>query len=261
MVISNKVARRQQKILEYLSSHQLATPIEIAKVFSVSGETIRKDIETLHRAGLVHRIHGGVTLIKDNKVEKSHVRRSIENVEQKKAIAAAALEYIEPGDSIMLENGTTLNELADALRKRESLLRSILVVTMSFRIADVLRDCPGIKLLFLGGWLREGDYMSYGQFALDNLKQLNIDKAFISSAGLNESLMLTDFYDEEVFLRRQILENSREKVLLLDSSKMGQTKLVNVAHLSSVDMVISDVDCSEEMQHKIKEAGVKLHLT
>lgn len=256
----NKMSLRRQAMLEHIASNPITTPGQLVECFGVSTETIRKDLDALVLEGLIHKVHGGVVILEQQNAEKSHDLRSVEHIEEKKRIALAARDLIEPGDAIILENGTTVMELARCLKDRPELLKSILVITMSFRIADILKDCEGIQMFFLGGWLRQGDLMAYGQSTMNILREFNADKAFIGSAGLNEKLSVTDYFDEEVAMRKQIIDNTKHTILLMDSSKLYKTKLLNVCKLADIKRLICDVGCDQKMKYLIEKEGVTMTL-
>lgn len=249
---------RRKAMLAFVASAPITTPGQLVERFEVSAETVRRDLEQLVQEGLIYRVHGGVAPMEQQNNEKPLDLRSCENTEEKRRIAAAACRLIEPGDAVIIESGTTMMELACALREQKELLRTILVITMSLDIANILRDCEGLRLFFLGGWLRSGDLFAYGQHTLGALRDFNADKAFISGAGLNDKLVLTDYFDEEVVLRKQILDCAKSTVLLVDSSKFYKTRLLNVCHISRVERIITDSGCSQMMKRAVEEAGVKI---
>lgn len=256
--MANKTNQRRDEMLESIATAPITTPGQLVEKFHVSSETIRKDLTYLARKGLVHKVHGGVVPAERRNIEKSHEMRSVENIETKQRIGTAAARLVQPGDAIVIENGTTMVEFALALRQRVDVLPNTMVITMSFRIADILKDCEGLKLFFLGGWLRNGDLLAYGHHTCRALADFNPDKAFISSASMNEDLYVSDYFDEEIIIRQQILRVAKEKILLLDSSKLYQTSLMNVCHLREIQHLVTDSNASRTTRRKIKETGVEL---
>ena len=257
---SDKSGIRRNAMMEHILASPITTPGQLAEHFGVSTETVRKDLDYLVKKGKVHKIHGGVVAVEQQSYEKPHVLRSVENIEQKKRIAKAACALIEPGDTIIIENGTTMDELARSLCDNIDLLSAITIITMSFRIADIFKNFEKLRLFFIGGWLRPGDLLAYGQYTLNILKDFNVDKAFISGAGLNESLMVTDYFDEEVILRRQIIKGAKHTILLMDSSKLYKTRLMNVCPVTDTHHLITDDGCSPWMKKAVEGAGVAVTL-
>lgn len=234
-------------MVDHIQRSPVTTINELAEIFSVSAETIRKDIEYLDEQDLIVRIHGGVAPKVSKGDEKSYDLRYSENLDKKKAIAEAACNMIVPGDSIIMENGTTLLEMAKILVNRPELLKTLIIVTMSFRIVEILKNSDFEKVFFLGGWVRKDDFMSYGPHTITLLKDFHVDKAFISCAGLNSNMDVTDFFDEEVMLRRQILASCDKSILLADSSKMNKTTIFSVCNLKDVNRLITDKGCDKTM--------------
>lgn len=258
--MKSKMEIRREKIMEMLSLSPVVSIAELAEKLMVSSETIRKDIEYLDEKGLVARIHGGVAPIEKKNEEKSYQLRYNQNIEQKRAIARTACDLIMPGDSIIIESGTTMQELAKCLAEKPDLLRTLMIVTMSFRVAEILTASDYGKIFFLGGWIRKDDYMSYGYHALDMLKDFNVDKTFIGCAGINQNLDVTDYFDDEIMLRRQILKCSNNNIMLADSSKMNRTAVMTVCNLKSLQLIITDKNCSPAMQEKMESAGISYRL-
>ena len=247
MQSNNKIDVRREKMLDVIRRSPVTTINELAEFFSVSAETVRKDIEYLDEQDLIIRIHGGVAPKVSTGNEKSYDIRYAENLEKKKAIAEAACNMITPGDSVIIESGTTMQELTKVLTGRPELLQTLTVITMSFRVVEILKDSNFEKVFFLGGWIRKDDYMSYGHHTIELLKDFHADKAFISCAGLNTKLEVTDYFDEEVMLRRQILKSCDKSILLADSSKMNKTTILSVCSAKDIYRLITDRECSKAM--------------
>jgi DeoR/GlpR family transcriptional regulator of sugar metabolism len=247
MQTNSKIDIRREKMLELIQRSPVTTINDLADFFSVSAETVRKDIEYLDERDLIIRIHGGVAPKVSKGDEKSFNLRYSQNLDKKMAIAEAACNMITPGDSIIIENGTTLQELAKVLVSRPELLKTLIIVTMSFRILEILKDSDFGKVFFLGGWVRKDDYMSYGQHTISLLKEFHVDKAFIGCAGLDRNLEITDYFDEEVMLRRQIIASCDKSILLADSSKMNKTILFSVCSLKDIYRLITDKECDKNM--------------
>lgn len=260
MKAKSKIDIRRDGIIKLIRSSPVTTINELAEVFSVSTETIRKDIEYLDELDLIIRIHGGVAPKINKGDEKSYDTRYLENLEKKKAIAEAACNSIAPGDSIILENGTTLIEMAKILANRPELLKTLIIITMSFRIVEILKNSDFEKIFFLGGWIRKDDYMTYGSHTLGILKEFHVDKAFISCAGLTKDLEITDYFDEEVMLRRQILHSSDKSFLLADSSKLDKSTILSVCSLKDIYRLITDKGCSKTMIDQFEKNKINYKL-
>lgn len=260
MKSNNKMELRREKILELIHRAPVTTISELAEFFSVSTETIRKDIEFLDEQDLVIRIHGGVAPKEHNSNETLFADRSTHNLAQKQRIAQAAFHMIKPGDSIILESGTTVQQLTELLAGDKALLKTLVIVTMSFRIMEILQESSYDNVFFLGGKVRQDDFMTFGHYTVSMLQNFHVDKAFISCAGISADLTITDYFDEEVMLRRQILASSDKAILLADSSKMNKTTIFSVCNLQEVYRLISDKDCPKKMTDLFDQEQISYRL-
>ena len=167
---------------------------------------------------------------------------------------------IKPGDSIILESGTTVQQLTELLAGDKALLKTLVIVTMSFRIMEILQESSYDNVFFLGGKVRQDDFMTFGHYTVSMLQNFHVDKAFISCAGISADLTITDYFDEEVMLRRQILASSDKAILLADSSKMNKTTIFSVCNLQEVYRLISDKDCPKKMTDLFDQEQISYRL-
>lgn len=253
---NNKMTLRREQIMNIIRRSPITTVNQLAHELCVSKETIRKDIQYLAERDLILRIHGGVSPKEISVMEPTYNSRSTHNLETKQRIAAAAFQTIHPGESILLESGTTVQELARLLVQDAALLNSLCIITLSFHITEIFKDSNLDKLYFLGGRVRKNDMITYGHYALSMLQDFHIDKAFIGAAAIDNSLTITDYFDEEVHLRRQIISASDETVLLIDSSKMNKTAFFTICNLEEIRQVITDAACPREMTELFTQRNI-----
>lgn len=257
-----KVNLRRQEILRLLSQKPIATVTELAETINVSQETIRKDLEAMAAQESVIRVHGGVALAGRGASEVPYSLRVNINPGKKALIAGAACKLIEPDDCIILESSTTNVELAKTLLLMPSLLRSLLVITNSFRIADLLSGENYCKrLFFLGGWSSPSEYNTAGHYTIQSLSGFHVDKTFISGAAVSEDLMLTNFFDDNVAFQQTAMRCAKTSILLVDSTKFHDPAVLTVCPISEVDIVVSDVDCEPALAERIRSLGVRLILS
>lgn len=257
---NNKMTLRREQIMNIIRRSPITTVNQLAHELCVSKETIRKDIQYLADRDLILRIHGGVSPKEISVMEPTYNSRSAHNLETKQRIAAAAFQTIRPGESILLESGTTVQELARLLAQDAALLNSLCVITLSFHITEIFKDSNLDKLYFLGGRVRKNDMITYGHYALSMLQDFHIDKAFIGAAAIDNSLTITDYFDEEVHLRRQIISASDETILLIDSSKMNKTAFFTICNLEEIRQVITDAACPREMTELFTQRNISYTL-
>ncbi|UWX54288.1 DeoR/GlpR family DNA-binding transcription regulator [Maribacter litopenaei] len=172
---------RRDKILELIREDGSAKVVDLAKIFKVTEVTIRNDLEKLEKKGLIVKEHGGAFLknIKSQVEALSLANR--ENMEQKERIANKAIEFIEPGDTVILDSGTTTTEIA----KKMIGLRDITVITNALNIAVMLGTEKGIEVIMTGGEFKPPTLSLTGQKAADFFEGLNVQKLFLATAGIS----------------------------------------------------------------------------
>ncbi|WP_304198236.1 DeoR/GlpR family DNA-binding transcription regulator, partial [Flavobacterium alvei] len=179
--------QRKDKILELLAEDGSAKVINLAKLFKVTEVTIRQDLEKLEKEGLLLREHGGAYLKNIEDQVRSFSLSNQENLDKKEAIANKCLEYIESGDSIILDSGSTTTEIAKKLKG----FKNLTVITNALNIALMLGTEPGIELIVTGGEFKPPTLSLTGQKAADFFKGLNVNKLFLATAGLSLKAGLT----------------------------------------------------------------------
>lgn len=230
---------RYHAIKEILSKQESASVAELGRVFGVSDETIRRDLDKLSQTEKsVVRVHGGAYMVKTfDKEAPFAVRRSL-LIEQKERIAARAFSLVEDGDMLMLDSSTTTLHLAHMLRDAQD--KKLMVITNALGVVQELSDCAHIKLLCVGGVLRQTSHSFVGYTATDILREYRANKAFVSCSGIHDRFGVTDNSEEEAQVRRAMLQNSEKRFLLIDSEKFGRYRANRIVELSEVDEIITD---------------------
>lgn len=255
----DKATARRKEIIQMLKEAPIATVIDMAGAFSVSTETIRKDLLVLEKKSKIVRIHGGAALLDDAMATVPYQFRERINTEGKAAIAAAAVKLIEPNDSILLESSTTTAALCLELLKKPDLLQTLDVVTNSLYFAQLLQMgklCS--RLLLLGGWSRSSENATYGHFTSQMIRELHVNKSFISAAALGQKLVLSAFFEDDVHFQRSAIEQAEEAVLLLDKSKYPQSAVFAVTDISNVQYIVTDATISEADEKNLKKQNVRV---
>ncbi|MGE5485379.1 MAG: DeoR/GlpR family DNA-binding transcription regulator [Ignavibacteriales bacterium] len=249
-------SERRKALLEAIKQQPIVSPASLASEFKVSPETIRRDLGRLERDGLVAKVHGGVAAIRQRGAEVPYETRAVENVAEKRAIAQEALSLVVPGDSLIIEGGTTAMEFAGLLKGRDDLL----ILTPSIQLATMMAASSDCRIVLVGGWLRRKDLIIYGNIASEMVRNFHVDKAFIGGAGLSYRHGLTDYFDEEVNLRKEIMKAAEQVILLVDHSKFFNTALLSVAPISSINTLITDDMAPEPELELIRKAGVEVRI-
>lgn len=243
---------RQQLILQWLNENQSVRIAELCKALNVTRETIRRDLYELEERGMLKKVHGGAVLAKAN-VEPPYAKRSVLNMNEKAAIAVAAASFVEDGDAIYIDLGTSTLLLAEQLTSK----KGITVVTNALLVALELSKNPDAKIMLSGGELRSGDLALSGSVARKSLEHFYVDKAFIGVGGVSEH-GFTDYHVAESEIRQLMLKNAKEKYVLADYSKFNVTAFTKVAELVDIDVVITDSLAPQSTVRQLEEKGLQV---
>jgi DeoR family transcriptional regulator, fructose operon transcriptional repressor len=247
-------SQRRHAILAEVRSATAVSAEALARRFAVSVETIRRDLRSLERDGLLDRVYGGATRPSGRSSEGSFAVRSVRNIDRKRAIAALAANLIEPEETIIIDVGTTALEVARALppafRGR--------VLTNSVPAAMELSARTDIELLISGGQVRAGDGACSGAHADGFFGEFYADRAFLGSGGVHQDAGLTDYYPSEVVVRRTIIAHTAACYVLADSSKLGLIAVRRVCPLDQITAIITDDQADEALVSELEGAGATI---
>jgi len=254
-VSNSTLSVRAEKIAGLLGRREEVSVAELAETFGVAAMTIRRDLDALAREGRVTRTHGGALLAAPGAATFEFEDRRQSHPAEKRAVARAAAEMIEPGMTVILDTGTTTLELARLLGG----IPDLTVVTSSLAIASALFAVPGIELTLLGGTVNRSSPDLSGVLTVDNLKTLHADVAFVGADGADANGYSTSSMDIAQ-VSRAIIGSADRKILLADSSKFGTRAFVRIARWDALDHVIVDDGLPARPRRWLKKAVKKLTL-
>ncbi len=237
-------SERKQLILDEIKEKKFLQLEEMVQLLDSSESTVRRDLDELESEGHLRRVHGGAEKVSRLQAEESIQEKSIKNVQQKRKIAKKAVSLIEEDEVIFIDAGTTTELLVDELYQQQ-----LTVVTNSIHHAAKLVD-KQIKTIIIGGYVKQSTDASIGKVALDQIAQLNFDKAFIGMNGVDEEFLTTPDIEEAV-IKKAIIENAQKAYVLLDSSKFGQVSFVKVAKVEEVSILTTKAEGA--LMKEIKE--------
>jgi len=247
-------SERITKIMNILYQEKSISNEKLEKLFNVSPVTIRRDLQKLYEKGLIKRFRGGAMLANSTfGHEPALYEREPENLQKKHLIGKAAVNYVNDGEVIALDVGSTTMEMAKALRNRSN----ISVFTASLPIANIFLN-TNVKVFLVGGMLQHKENCIGGPIARNVIRQYHFDKFFLGAAGISETSGITDFGMDEVETKRAFIERSREVIALLDSSKFGKVSFITICKLSDVSHVITDSGIDPQMQNSLRKRGVDI---
>jgi DeoR/GlpR family transcriptional regulator of sugar metabolism len=251
-----KTGPRRQQILNLLEETGSLDVGDLADRFAVSVVTIRKDLDDLERQGLLQRTFGGAVFSHRSRFNRSFLERASQHLREKRAIAAAALEYIKDGDTIILDAGTTTLALAQLLKQH---VKSAFIITCSVPVALEVSSA-GYDILLLGGMIRNKSLALLGRETLWMLDRYRADKAFLGSSGFTIEKGHTTPNPEDAQIKEAIMRVSLEKYVLVDSSKFGDQCLTRFANLRDVDLTITDSYLPKAKVKALEAAGATLRI-
>ncbi|GAX54042.1 DeoR/GlpR family DNA-binding transcription regulator [Streptomyces olivochromogenes] len=245
---------RQQEILRLARDGGRVDVLSLAEEFRVTAETIRRDLKTLDRAGLLRRVHGGAIPAGRLDFEPDLAERESTAADEKDRIAQAAVAELPDQGTMILDAGSTVARLAGDL----PLEATLTVVTHSLPIAARLADHPGIQLHLVGGRVRHRTRAAVDAWALRAYAEIRADVLFVAANGFSAEHGLTTPDLAEAAVKRAAIRAARRVVLLADSSKHGQEHFARFGDLSDVDLLITDSGLSPEDATDIERGGTEV---
>jgi DeoR/GlpR family transcriptional regulator of sugar metabolism len=246
--------QRKEKILDLLKEDGSAKVIDLAKIFKVTEVTIRQDLEKLEKEGLVKREHGGVYLKNVEDQVRNFALINQDNLSKKEIIAQKCLEFIHPGDTIILDSGSTTTEVAKKLKD----INGLTVITNALNIALMLGANPNIEVVMTGGEFKPPTLSLTGQKAADFFKGLNVQKLFLATAGISLKSGLTYPSISDLVVKKAMIEAADTTYLVADSSKIGKSAFASLGALSLIDFIITDEGIEEKHKQVFKENDIEL---
>jgi len=242
--------------MELLDGQERVTVEELVKRYGVSAVTIRGDLDSLAEIGAVIRSHGGA-LKRVNAPEDVPiaVKETLHHAE-KVRIGHAAARMINDGETIMLDSGTTTLEIARQIRYVK--FRSLNVITNALNIAMELASLPPVRLIMIGGILRQMSYSLAGPPAELTVRGLHADRLYLGVDGIDPEIGLMTPDVLEAQLNAQMIQVSREVVVVADASKFQRRSLSIIAKLDAVHKVITDSGAPEEQLEAVRAHGVEV---
>lgn len=245
---------RQQVILERARSRGRVDVTALADEFTVTSETIRRDLTVLERHGVLRRVHGGAIPVERLGLEPALATREAVMTEEKTRIAKAAVTELPNEGSILLDAGSTTARLADELPTD----RELTVVTHSVNIALNLTARPNLTIMLVGGRLRSRTLATVDAWALQALQSTFVDVAFIATNGISAERGLTTPDTAEAMIKRAAIAAARRCVLLADHTKVGNDYFARFAELRDIDTFITDTAVDRETLEEIASAGPRV---
>ena len=244
---------RREKILENLQEEGHVKVSDPGRIFRVSEVTIRQDLERLDKDGFIVREHGGAYLKSISSQVRSFTLQHRENMEQKILIGKKAAEFIQDGDTIILDSGTTITELAKNLINRKELT----VITNALNIAMMLGGESSLNVIMTGGEFKAPTLSLTGEKAAAFFSNLHVDKLFLATAGIFLKAGLTYPSISDLVVKKAMIDAADTFYLLADSSKIDKSSLASLGALSLVDYLITDRGLQDKHRQWFKDHDIE----
>ena len=245
---------RREKILELLREDGSAKVLDLARLFKVTEVTIRQDLEKLDKDGLVIREHGGAFLKEVPDQVRGFALAHQENLDKKELIAEKCLQFIESGDTIILDSGSTTTEIAKKLKG----MKNLTIITNALNIALMLGAEPGIEVIVTGGEFKPPTLSLTGQKAADFFKGLHVQKLFLATAGISLKAGLTYPSISDLVVKKAMIEAAELRYLVADSTKIGKAAFASLGALSLIDYIITDPGIVEKQKQVFHDNEIEL---
>lgn len=228
---------RIQAIYTHLKEVGSISIDELCERYGVSKNTIRRDIAELAKDGLIHKVYGGITLAEQNAGTLELLSEQEDReAEIKKRIAKAAAGYVEAGDVIYIDSGTTTRHMIPFLAR----LPRVTVVTASLFVVNACAGHTNIHVICAGGLFYHPSNAFIGTPVIDCLEKCNIAKIFFSSTGVSLENGATNAVPPEAEIKRKLMEKTSRKYLLVDHCKFEKNALMTYGELKDFDVILSD---------------------
>ena len=243
---------RKEFILNTLNENGVLLTQEITEKCNVSEITIRRDLAELESKGLLIRTHGGAIKSQATDMLFSYELKINQNRQNKETICQLAANYIDEGDIIFVDCGTTLSLITKYIAKHNSLT----VITTSLPVISELIKYPNLRLSLIGGEIDIERQATYGAIAEDNTAMYHANKAFIGADGVSLKKGLTTYEEKQGTTTLKMIENSDEVFLLCDSSKIEKNSFVKFVSINRIHHLITDREITPQQLKMYRDFGV-----
>ncbi len=243
-------AERLKRISDYIEQRGNAKISDLAQELGVSESTVRRDLDTLVREGLIQRSHGGATWIRhSSSYEHVYSEKMLIRGDEKKRIGAFCAEMVRDGDTLFLDSGTTTFQIAAGLRRKKDLT----IFTYDLAIASTVEFAPSTTLVVTGGIKRENYNVLIGSVTEDFISRVRFSTLFLSADAIDEEFGVSNTGLPEASIKSKLIASAGRVVLAADSTKFGKVAMVKVSDLSAVQCIVTDRGLPVPAQKRMAE--------
>jgi len=248
-------AERQARIVHLIAQQKTVTVAELCKRFSVSDMTVRRDLQRLENDGILVRTHGGAVASTLEQDAAFGVREQ-SFTEEKEAIARVAASLVHPGETVILDAGTTTARLARYLHGKAGLT----VITTSLHVLRELGSDDQITLIATGGTVRQATLSFVGSWAEEMLSRFHADALFMAATAIDLERGLFNSNVYEIGVKQQMIRSAHKVILVADHSKFGKQSTAKIAGLEALDCIVTDQQVSLDLPVALREHDIEVRL-
>lgn len=246
---------RRKEMADYIARRQSASMRELCEVFGASINTVRADVAFLEQTGAVEKVYGGVRSLLQQEIPLFDQRAQL-RTEQKLRIARAAVSFLEDGDTLFIDAGTTTMHLLDLIPEEMHLT----VITGNLHLISRAYLCPHVELIVLPGSVNRRTNSVSDVSTLEFLRRYHFIKAIMATTGLSADggLNVSSYLDYEI--KHRAVEQSEQRILLCDSAKFGAAGLLSYATLADISRLVTDEGCPAALREACEKSGTELYV-
>jgi DeoR/GlpR family transcriptional regulator of sugar metabolism len=250
------VEERQRRILDRLHERGKVTVEELSSDFGVSAPTVRADLAALEARHLLRRTHGGaLAAVTTSLYEPPYAERAVAQSDEKRRIGRAAAALVQPGETVILDAGTTTHEVGLALAA--SGIAEVTVITNNLPTAVALMDAgAGFTVIVIGGQVQPRRRATLGPLATEFLQPMRADRLFLGVSGVHPEAGFTAVDFDAVQVKRAMIAHATTVVAVADESKIGQSVFAHVAPLRAASLLVTDAGLTHAEWDVYREAGL-----
>ena len=246
---------RRFRITEILTRQRTVSAADLITMLGVTAATIRRDLAVLESKGLLVRSHGGaVSKSSTASFQPSYEVQGRSNPDEKRSIAAEAVQLILDGETVFFEGSTTVAEMSSRLQGRSRLT----VVTNSPLILCQLQHFPGVSVMCTGGELRRDIFYLSGTWTQRSLSEIHVDKAFLGISAIDPAYGISTASHAEASIKQSIARAAKVRIGLADHSKFGNRSFAYVGPVTDLNTIITDTATPQRYIQALRDAGVQV---
>jgi len=245
---------RKNKIKDIIMEQKNVMVSELAELFSVTEETIRRDLKALEESGVLIRTYGGA-YVQDGVVNdiRTPIRKNI-LASNKQRIAKKCAEFIHSGDSIILDPSTTAYYICNEVKTKR-----LTVLTDSLSVAQFFADYANIHLIVTGGTYMSTYACFTGKISQNTVSSYYVDKAFLSFSSLDMSRGMSDSNEDIAAMHRIQVEHAKKVYVLADHTKFDNVSFASTGGIGRIDAIVTDAVLSKEWHEYLDKQGIELY--